>query len=625
LVDPELDYMALSGWLVPFAALLGLGACSQPSAPAPIAAPLRELPWGQLNFLHTTDVHGWWGGHLQEPQYSADWGDYISFANHLRDRADADGSDLLLIDTGDRIEGNGIYDASDPKGLYTYDIAKHQHIDLMSSGNHELYKANSSNAEFYFTVPNYKGNYLASNLDIYNPETGELQPLAPRFKKFTTKNQGIRILAFGFIFDFTGNANNTVIHTVQDTVKQDWFKEAIRDQDLDLIIIFGHVDIRSHEYATLYSTIQAAQWFTPIQFFGGHSHIRDYKIYGDKSVAIESGRYMETIGFMSIKGLTTGKTEKPTPLDSKLTFSRLYIDNNLFSLHRHSGKNDKTFPTELGVNVSKQIHESRKELALDQRFGCAPHDLWVNRVPYPHPKSIFSWLEGQVIPDQASQSERAKNGNKALVITNTGGMRFDIFKGPFTKDTTYLVSPFTSGLRYIKDVPYKAASKVLKLLNNEGPIALETAQRSLSLASPEQLAMRSRSQLADASQDQETPRPGSSAQMPLSAPSDLIPGYTTTDDAGSDGDDTIHSPIRFYAIPNCVQAKVGFEEDSSPPDIVDLVYNEFIQPWIILALEYLGEERSADDTAPYLEGKSFTEVITDWVGAHWNGTGETCP
>jgi 2',3'-cyclic-nucleotide 2'-phosphodiesterase (5'-nucleotidase family) len=40
--------------------------CVQPEAPLPIAAPLRELPWAQLNFLHTTDIHGWWGGHLQE-------------------------------------------------------------------------------------------------------------------------------------------------------------------------------------------------------------------------------------------------------------------------------------------------------------------------------------------------------------------------------------------------------------------------------------------------------------------------------------------------------------------------------------------------------------------------------
>ena len=89
---------------------------SQPSAPSPISAPLRELPWSQLNFLHTTDTHGWHGGHLQEAQYSADWGDYISFADHLRTRADNDGSDLLVIDTGDRVEGNGLYDASNPKG-----------------------------------------------------------------------------------------------------------------------------------------------------------------------------------------------------------------------------------------------------------------------------------------------------------------------------------------------------------------------------------------------------------------------------------------------------------------------------------------------------------------------------
>ena len=39
---------------------------AQPSAPSPLAAPVRELPWGQLNFLHTTDSHGWHAGHLQE-------------------------------------------------------------------------------------------------------------------------------------------------------------------------------------------------------------------------------------------------------------------------------------------------------------------------------------------------------------------------------------------------------------------------------------------------------------------------------------------------------------------------------------------------------------------------------
>jgi hypothetical protein len=510
--------------------------------------------------------------------------------------------------------------------LYTYDIAKHQRIDLISSGNHELYKANSSNGEFYHTVPNYKHSYLASNLDIYNPDTGKLEPLAPRFKKFATKNQGIRILAFGFIFDFTGNANNTVIHTVQDTVKEEWFKAAIRDEELDLIIVFGHVDVRSHEYATIYSTIRAVQPSLPIQIFGGHSHIRDYKVYDDKSVALESGRYMETIGFLSINGLTANKRNKPAGSLQKaeLEFSRLYIDNNLFSLQRHSNKHGKSFHTDMGLQVSKQIHEARKELNLDQRYGCAPQDLWVSRVPYPNPNSIFTWLEQQVIPDQAAQSHRVKDGKKALVITNTGGMRFDIFKGPFTKDTTYLVSPFTSGLRYIKDVPFKSASKVLKLLNNEGPILDSIIQNNAFLAPPEHLAMRLRPDRLMHGRHEDVARPLPNAQVPMEDSSSLIPGYTTIDDDGEDGDDTIHSPIRFYDVPNCIQAKVGFEEESIP-EKVDLVYNEFIQPWIILALQFLGGKYGKMDTAPYLGSKSFTTIITDWVSEHWNVTDETCP
>ena len=33
----------------------------------------------------------------------------------MRKKADEKGVDLLVIDTGDRIEGNGLYDASNPK------------------------------------------------------------------------------------------------------------------------------------------------------------------------------------------------------------------------------------------------------------------------------------------------------------------------------------------------------------------------------------------------------------------------------------------------------------------------------------------------------------------------------
>ena len=291
-------------------ALLYTASCEQPEAPSPISAPLRELPWTSagINFLHTTDTHGWHAGHLQEASYSADWGDYISFASHLRKRAEDDGSDLLLVDTGDRVEGNGLYDASEPKGRYTFDIYKQQRIDVITPGNHELYLANTSTVEYEEVVPDFRDAYIASNLDIYR--NGKLQPFAPRFRKFTTPNRGIRVLAFGFLFNFHGNANNTVVQPVQETVKEQWFQDALRMKDVDLFLVAGHVPVRdSQEYDLIYRAIRDVVWDTPIVFFGGHTHIRDYRKYDGKAYGIESGRYMETLGFLSISNLSPSKKD----------------------------------------------------------------------------------------------------------------------------------------------------------------------------------------------------------------------------------------------------------------------------------------------------------------------------
>lgn len=302
------------------------------------------------------------------------------------------------------------------------------------------------------------------------------------------------------------------------------------------------------------------------------------------------------------------------------------MDNNLFSMHHHSGKDADTFPTPHGQNVSSQISDARNSLKLNRLYGCAPRDLWVNRRPYPHEGSIFSWLEEEMLPDVVSRSERSKAGKKALIITNTGSIRFDIFKGAFTKDTMFLVSPFTSGLRYIKDVPYNAASQVLKLLNSEGPILELMAENSVYLQPPELVAASLRPQMLSSSRnfiDSESLHQHG-AQHPLSSDSDnLTPGYTTHDDAGSNGDDTLHSPIQFFNVPNCIQAAVNVEDSDSETEVVDLIYNEFIEKWIVMALAYLGEEYDAEaDTEEYFPGEPFTELMAGWVERHWGERAE---
>ncbi|KAL8754234.1 MAG: hypothetical protein Q9184_005176 [Pyrenodesmia sp. 2 TL-2023] len=582
------------------------------------------------NSLYTWNI--FFADLYNRPSYSGDWGDYISFAERLREKADREGTDLLVIDTGDRIEGNGLYDASEPKGKYTQDIHREQDVDVICIGNHELYKKTSSENEYLTTVPNFHGNYLASNLDILDPKSGERVPLGPRFRKFTTKNQGIRILAFGFLFDFTGNANNSFVEAVEKTVQQTWFLEAIHGRDIDLFLIAGHIPLNSPEFNAIFKAIRQVRWDTPIQFFGGHTHIRDYFKYDSIAYGLESGRYMETIGFMSITGLSTGGT--PNPRSTSLAapdFARRYIDNNLYSFHQHTSLNSSTFPTPHGRNVSAMITSARKSLKLDHRFGCAPTDLWTNRAPFPSENSIFTWLQDQVFP--TTISDPARKDVPRLLIVNTGGIRFDIFKGPFTIDTIYTVSPFTSEFRYIKDVPYPTAKKLLTILNQEVPQIFDlpydlAARIPVSPRSSESSTSSNTHNLFRQDTKQIALAPSSSSD---SEKQPLTPGYTTHDFLGSDGDDTIHTPIEFYRVPNVFQSRIGFPGTAPPadleagstegedPETVDLVYVDFIQRYVLLALKFLGTDYDEGDTEAYMEGRTMTEVISGWVEANWKG------
>ncbi|KAK2737911.1 hypothetical protein FQN57_007362 [Myotisia sp. PD_48] len=613
---------------------------AQPSAPAPIPAPLRNLTWGQLNFIHSTDVHGWYAGHLQEPSFSADWGDYISFVSRMRERAEREGIDLLVIDTGDRVEGTGLYDSSIPKGLYTRDILKQQHIDLLCSGNHELYKPRSAEDELLITVPDFKDKYLSSNIDIIDPHTGKLVPLAPRFKKFTTERQGIRIMAFGFLFDFTSNSNNTVVHSVEDTIKEPWFLEAIHDREVDLFLVIGHIPAESKEYAAIFKTIRSAQWDTPIQFFAGHFHIRDYVKYDEKAYALGSGRFMETVGWMSISGLRTGGKDPNQAIQASPTYNRRYIDFNLFSLYHHTGLNESTFHTDKGKAVTKQIEDARHALKLDHVYGCSPRNLWKSRAKFSDKDSIFYWLGNEVLPQTLKRGLR--KDKSAIAIFNTGGIRFDILTGPFTQDTAYVISPFTNQFKYTKDVPYDKALKIVEILNKQTSIVSHQLQDGLNirpsfLCPPEQLGV-SEDFIAEdghplslSSSEKQTPlHEGGQDETPA-----LIPGYTTKDAGGSDGDDTIHSPISFYRVPNVVHAFIrnttsdlDGESDPNPeldsnPETLDLIYLDFVEPWISMAAKFVGIDFDVTkDAYLYMDGIEMRGVLVDWIGRNWKCSDE---
>ena len=402
---------------------------------------MRNLTWGKLNILQTTDTHGWLAGHLNEPQYSADWGDYVSFVHHMQREADRRGVDLLLVDTGDRVEGNGLYDGTNPKGGFLYDIYRQLDVDIITTGNHELYRMEAVDDEYNIMIPNFKNNYIASNIDyrmtigpVPEKDRGKLVPMGPRYRKFTTKNQRAEVVAFGFIFNFSrANTTNSVVQFVEATIKEPWFQDAMRENP-HLFLVTGHVGVTMTEFNnTIYHAIREYHPHTPIMFFGGHVHERDAKMYDGRAFAMASGRYFETIGWASLDGPLKEKGPPSLrPRDAeKLTFARRYIDTNLLGFYHHTGLSGKAFETELGKNTTQMIINARKAMDLEHLHGCAPKNYWMNRVPLDHPDNVYRLLTNTIMPEIIVNPERADIPH--MITFNSGAIRFDIFKGRFTQ------------------------------------------------------------------------------------------------------------------------------------------------------------------------------------------------
>lgn len=516
--------------------------------------PHCNLTWNDINFVHTTDTHGWYSGHINQPLYHANWGDFISFTTHLRRIAHSQNQDLLLIDSGDRHDGNGLSDITSPNGLKSTPIFIKQDYDLLTIGNHELYLWENSKQEYETVVNHFQDKYVCSNVDI-RLDNGLFVPLGLKYKYFTTPIRGIRVLTFGFLFDFKRFNSGTRVTPMAETIHEPWFQEALK-HEIDLIIIVGHTPI-SHNWGEFYQVHQYLRQFFPdtiIQYFGGHSHIRDFTVFDSLSTGLQSGRYCETVGWTSVN---LDKADLNLPVRQR--FSRSYIDFNTDSFKYHTNL-DKEFDTAKGKLVSKLIRETRKELKLDTLIGYVKTNYYVDYVPIDHPKSIFNLLALKILKTLPKSKHEER-----ITIINTGSIRYDLYKGPYTIDSKFIVSPFENIWVNIT-VPKSVATKVAAKLNDADYIS---ASR---LKPPHQYDL----QVQDLST--------SPHQAHFEMQEKLPKGYVTHDDFGADGDDTLHRAVVNFPVPNVIQSVEINDEVDSP---VNLVFYSFITPNIIWALKEL--------------------------------------
>ncbi|KIJ33525.1 hypothetical protein M422DRAFT_264454 [Sphaerobolus stellatus SS14] len=576
-----------------------------------IASPTVPLVWGDINIIHTTDSHGWLLGHQKtsppEPNYSGDFGDFSSFVQHMKAEADRRGVDLLLIDSGDLHDGTGLSDGFPAGGVDAHDsnaIFSELPYDVLAIGNHELYIYANTLDVYQNFAPKWNGRYLSSNVNITVADkhgNAVSTPVGSRFTKFKTK-RGRKVTSLGVLYDFTGNDKNTTVQPVAAMVQEAWFKEAIQEQP-DVFVLVGHMPVQRDNWPLVFNAIRAVHPLTPILILGGHTHIRDCVQLDNRSMSLESGRYMETVGWLTVK-LDDNKSNKP------LTFSRRYLDPNRVTYQFHTGLGNLLFNTLQGITISAQLQGLAKRFDLSQAFGTAPQDYFLSRAAFTSNQSLPGFFIREVVPFAISvNNSRASIPN--VILSNSGSQRFDLFAGSFTKNDQLTVSPFTDAFQFIENVPFSVASQILDDLNDSNLPSRKRAEESMAeLYRRGDVSMRFNEWLQD--QWERAPVERRTAQ-------NLTVGYVTTDSCPGAGDDTLHSPLTFFEVPDFIGSNLP---NVSSSDLIDVVFLDFIASSVVTILNQIvaGTDTQNFSTA---DVKSYTDILTNevfgvYAQAKWN-------
>ena len=162
------------------------------------------------------------------------------------------------------------------------------------------------------------------------------------------------------------------------------------------------------------------------------------------------GRYCETLGWVSMSGINSttfngnmkprgvpNPTRKAAPVSnststvmSSTVYSRRYLDWNRLTFAYHAvGSQDTTFDYHSGERVTAEITKDRKDLNLTALYGCAPATYCLACKPFGTKGNILGILTTAL---SATVINPARATTPRLVLINSGSVRFDLVKGPFT-------------------------------------------------------------------------------------------------------------------------------------------------------------------------------------------------
>ncbi|GFF70664.1 uncharacterized protein PB2B2.06c [Aspergillus lentulus] len=628
--------------------------------------PRAPLPWGKVNFLHTTDTHGWLDGHANVPSWGADWGDFVSFVMHMKDKALRKKVDLLLIDSGDFHDGGGLSDSTSPKGAVSDSIFENIDYDLLTIGNHGV-RTGAEALNIHHNLSRVFGDrFLTSNVDV--KENGVFKSIGNRYRAFQTRN-GLRIVAFGVTINdpVLRDLSNTKVYSAGWISEQTWFEEAMK-KEVDLYVIVGHAPTyapcvdpeKDNPLVCLRDRIRNST-DKPIQLFGGHAHHRNFTCYDERSSGIESGKYCDTVGWVALNNVPSptwsgakallGDEPRPSKScavgnqgdiqDAPYLLDRRYLDWNrvTFAYHTVNLEGDTSNPSvpasfdrPLGRKVTDDISKARLLLNLTHFLGCAKEDYCFNCKKVGQDGNIYELLK-VALADTVVNKERAHLPR--VVLSNDGTIRDNIYQGPFMTGDAYAVVPFPNHFQYIANMSCDDFKKMTSCLKAKQDVSCiddgdhndPTVIREEGHGSQYQSHLELRSIFDDRSYHQATfsykPEQQKGERKQYS------PGYTTHDALGNDGDDTLHSPViedeRYMKL---FWANASFPNLSHYPPSFDVVFTDYLTKRILDALKETGAPYTEKDVISYLP-PTFTsrDVLVDYTARNWGQDKDTknCP
>ncbi|KAG6891170.1 hypothetical protein C0992_009785 [Termitomyces sp. T32_za158] len=396
--------------------------------------------------------------------------------------------------------------------------------------------------------------------------------------------RGRKVTSLGVLFDFTGGAKGTSVQQVADMVNEKWFSEAIKEEP-DLFLLAGHMPIMKEDpldkWPLVFNAIRALHPCTPILILGAQ--------YDGRSMALQSGRYMETIG--------------------KNTFT--FAGCAKVKVQYHTGIKDADFDTTLGTFITRGLKALAEKFGLNLVYGNAPRDYTMNQSPYPSDSSLLSLFAEKALP-YALSVNNTRNKIPNLIIVNAFSQRFDLYSGPFTKDDQMTVSFYPDRFLYISNVSLSDAKKALSALNGSRPLI----RRDFDFESREHGSKEDDLQYVDEKYNAWLRDMSSHTNVEGRATRSQTPGYVTKDSCPGIGDDTLHTPLVYYDIPRYLHSEYPDVPETAP---IDLVFIDYIEPRVLTFLNDVQTVKlyRSSDVEIYSHVLA-NEALGIYAQAHWN-------